>query len=134
MRVRERLVPALRSVHPAAEANVLRTASLLREETELLDGLVDAELAGADSIALARLRALPAALARMVVIRMAENAVGSYVPQAGERVQELLALGEHGGRAELHVGGQAGAVVEAGALSMRRLAPREARKPPPRED
>ncbi len=28
------------AVHPAAEANVLRTASLLREETELLDGLV----------------------------------------------------------------------------------------------
>jgi tRNA(Ile)-lysidine synthase len=134
VRVRERLVPALRAVHPAAEANVLRTASLLREETELLDGLVDAELAGADSIALARLRVLPAALARMVVIRLAENAVGSYVPQAGERVQELLALGEHGGRAELHVGGQAGAVVEAGALSMHRLAPRQARKPPPGED
>lgn len=133
VRVRERLVPALRAVHPAAEANVLRTARLLREETELLDGLVDAELAGADSIALARLRALPAALARMVVVRLAENAVGSYVPQAGERVQELLALGEHGGRAELHVGGQAGAVVEAGALSMHRLAPRQARKPPPGE-
>jgi tRNA(Ile)-lysidine synthase len=134
VRVRGRLVPALRAVHPAAEANVLRTASLLREETELLDGLVDAELAGAGSIALARLRALPAALARMVVIRLAEDAVGSYVPQAGERVQELLALGEHGGRAELHVGGQAGALVEAGALSMHRLAPRQARKPPPVED
>jgi tRNA(Ile)-lysidine synthase len=134
VRVREQLVPALRAVHPAAEANVLRTASLLREETELLDGLVDAELAGADSIALARLRALPAALARMLVIRLAENAVGSYVPQAGERVQELLALGEHGGRAELHVGGQAGAVVEAGALSMHRLAPLPPRKAPPRED
>jgi tRNA(Ile)-lysidine synthase len=133
VRVRERLVPALRAVHPAAEANVLRTASLLREETELLDGLVDAELAGADSIALARLRALPAGLARMVVIRLAERAVGSYVPQAGERVRELLALGERGGRAELHIGGQVGAVVEAGALSMHVLAPRQARKPPPGE-
>jgi tRNA(Ile)-lysidine synthase len=134
VRVREGLVPALRAVHPAAEANVLRTARLLREETELLEGLVEAELAGADSIALARLRALPAALARMVVIRLAENAVGSYVPQAGERVQELLALGEQRGRAELHVGGQAGAVVEAGSLSMRRLAPRQARQPPPGGD
>jgi tRNA(Ile)-lysidine synthase len=134
VRVRGGLVPALRAVHPAAEANVLRTARLLREETELLEGLVEAELAGADSIALARLRALPAALARMVVIRLAENAVGSYVPQAGERVQELLALGEQRGRAELHVGGQAGAVVEAGSLSMRRLAPRQAREPPPGED
>ncbi len=134
VRVREGLVPALRAVHPAAEANVLRTARLLREETELLDGLIDAELAGADSIALARLRALPAALARMVVVRLAENAVGTYVPQAGERVQELLALGEQRGRAELHVGGQAGAVVEAGSLSMHRLAPRQARKAPPGED
>jgi tRNA(Ile)-lysidine synthase len=134
VRVREQLVPALRAVHPAAEANVLRTALLLREETELLDGLVDAELAGSGSIALARLRALPAALARLIVIRLAEDAVGSYVPQAGERVEELLALGERGGRAELHVGGQAGAVVEAGALSMRRLPPRQPRRPPPGED
>ena len=43
-RVRHRLVPALREVHPAAESNVLRTALLLREETELLEGLVEAEL------------------------------------------------------------------------------------------
>jgi tRNA(Ile)-lysidine synthase len=134
VRVRERLVPALRAVHPAAEANVLRTARLLREETQLIDALVDAELAGEDSIALARLRQLPAALARMVVIRLAENAVGCYVPQAGERVRELLTLGERGGRAELHVGGQAGAIVEAGALRMHRLAPRQAREPPPGED
>jgi tRNA(Ile)-lysidine synthase len=134
VRVREQLVPALRAVHPAAEANVLRTALLLREETELLDGLVDAELAGSGSIALARLRALPDALARLIVIRLAEDAVGSYVPQAGERVHELLELGERGGRAELHVGGQAGAVVEAGALSMRRLPPRQPRRPPPGED
>ena len=134
VRVRERLVPALRAVHPAAEPNVLRTAWLLREETELLDGLVDAELGGGDSIALARLRALPAALARLIVIRLAEDAVGTYVPQAGERVHELLALGERGGRAELHVGGQAGAMLEAGRLRMRRLPPRRPRKSPPGED
>jgi tRNA(Ile)-lysidine synthase len=134
VRVRERLVPALRAVHPAAEANVLRTARLLREETQLLDGLVDAELAGDSSIALARLRALPAALARLVVIRLAEDAAGTYVPQAGERVAELLALGARGGHAELHVGGQAGAVIDAGALSMRRLPARETRKAPPGED
>jgi tRNA(Ile)-lysidine synthase len=45
-RVRHGLVGALRAVHPAAEANVLRTAALLREETELLEELVSAELAG----------------------------------------------------------------------------------------
>ncbi|HSZ14613.1 MAG TPA: tRNA lysidine(34) synthetase TilS [Solirubrobacteraceae bacterium] len=123
-RVRKWLVPALCAVHPAAEANVLRTASLLREETELLDGLVDAELAGRGEIAIARLRELPAALARMVVVRLAEAATGAYVPQAGDRVGEILALGARGGRAELHVGGQAGAVIEGGRLTMVELPPR----------
>ena len=84
-RVRDGVLPALRAVHPAAEANVLRTAALLREETELLDGLVAAELDGAARASqTARLRALPAALARMVVVRLAEDAAGTYVPQAGE--------------------------------------------------
>jgi tRNA(Ile)-lysidine synthase len=123
-RVRNRLVPALRDVHPAAEANVLRTASLLREETELLDGLVAAELAGRASIALARLQELPAARARLVVVRLAEDVTGAYVPQAGDRVEELLALGRRGGRAELHLGGHAGALIEDGVLEMVKLEPR----------
>jgi tRNA(Ile)-lysidine synthase len=130
-RVRTHVVPALRAVHPAAEANVLRTARLLREEKELLDALVEHELAGQPQIELARLEGLAPALARLVVIRLAEQAAGGYVPQAGERVQELLALGRRGGRAELHVGGQAGAVIEDGRLSMRRLPPRGQ---PPGED
>jgi tRNA(Ile)-lysidine synthase len=123
-RVRGSLVTALRAVHPAAEANVLRTASLLREETELLDGLVTDELAGVPRIALSRLQELPAALARLVVVRLAEDAVGTYVPQAGARVEEILALGRRGGRAELHVGGQAGAVIHNGVLEMVKLEPR----------
>lgn len=123
-RVRAGLVPALRAVHPAAEASVLRTAALLREETELLDGLVTDELGGRSSIALARLQELPAALARLVVVRLAEDATGSYVPQAGARVHEILALGRRGGRGELHVGGQASAVIDKGVLEMVKLAPR----------
>jgi tRNA(Ile)-lysidine synthase len=123
-RVRNGLVPALRAVHPAAEANVLRTARLLREETELLDGLVAEELGGGGGIALARLQALPAALARLVVVRLAEEATGGYVPQAGDRVGEILALGNRGGGAELHVGGQASAVIAEGVLRMRKLPPR----------
>jgi len=123
-RVRHGLLPALRAVHPAAEANVLRTASLLREETALLDGLVAQELAGGRRIAIARLQELPAALARLVVVRLAEEAAGTYVPQAGDRVAELVALGRRGGRAELHVGGLAGAVIEDGVLEMVKLPPR----------
>jgi tRNA(Ile)-lysidine synthase len=124
-RVRHGLLAALRAVHPAADANVLRTAGLLREETELLEWLVEDELGGGASIAIARLRELPAALARLVVVRLAEDAVGAFVPQAGDRVGEILALASRGGRAELHVGGNAGAVVEDGLLTMVRLPPRE---------
>jgi tRNA(Ile)-lysidine synthase len=124
VRVRHALVPALRTVHPAAEANVLRTARLLREETELLDGLVEDELAGGESISIARLAELPAALARLIVVRLAEDAAGTYVPQAGARVEDILALAARGGRAELHVGGLAGAVIEGGAVRMVKLPPR----------
>jgi tRNA(Ile)-lysidine synthase len=122
-RVRKQLVPALRTVHPTAESNVLRTARLLREETELLDELVDAELDGECVIAVERLALLPAALARMIVVRLAEQAVGGFVPQAGDRVEELLALARRGGRAELHVGGGVSAVLDGGLLAMRVLGP-----------
>jgi tRNA(Ile)-lysidine synthase len=125
VRVRHGLVPALRAVHPAAEANVLHTARLLREEAELLDGLVDEELAGRASIQVARLAELPTALARLVVVRLAEDAGGGYVPQARARVQELIALGRRGGHAELHVGGQVGARIEDGVLRMVKLPPRQ---------
>jgi tRNA(Ile)-lysidine synthase len=126
-RVRHGLLVALDAVHPAARANVLRTAELLREETELLDALVDAELAGRHGIAIERLRELPPALQRLVVIRLAEQAAGTYVPQAGERVGEILALGARGGRAELHVGGLVGAVIEGGELRTVAIPPREQR-------
>ncbi|HEY5045775.1 MAG TPA: tRNA lysidine(34) synthetase TilS [Solirubrobacteraceae bacterium] len=125
-RVRGGLVPALRAVHPAAEANVLRTASLLREETELLDGLVAETLERGRSIALARLEELETALARLVVVSLAEAAAGAYVPQAGDRVEEILELGRRsgGGRLDLHVGGNVSAVIEDGRLSMIKLPPR----------
>jgi len=127
-RVRNRLLPALDAVHPAARANLLRTAELLGEETELLDALVDAELHGASSIAIERLGELAPGLARLVVIRLAEQAAGTYVPQAGERVGEILALARRGGGAELHVGGLASAVIAGGELQMKRIEPRPQRE------
>ena len=45
-RIRHGLAEALAEVHPAAARNVLRTAELLRDEAEVLDGLVSAELEG----------------------------------------------------------------------------------------
>jgi tRNA(Ile)-lysidine synthase len=117
-RVRNQLVPALRAIHPAATDNVLRTAQLLRDEAAVLDEVVSTALAGRDRIALSRLAALPAALARLVVIRLAERAAGHLVPSAGDRVAELLALAPQGGSAELDVGGGVSAVVEYGVLRM----------------
>jgi tRNA(Ile)-lysidine synthase len=123
-RVRNRLLPAFDAVHPAARENVLRTARMLREEAEVLDGLVEGELKGSSSIATERLGELPPALARLVVVRLAEQVSGAYVPQAGARVGEILDLARRGGRAELHVGGLVGAVVEDGSLRMVELPPR----------
>ena len=124
-RVRHGLLVALDAVHPAAQANVLRTAELLREESSLLDALVREELGDRKSIPIERLRELHPALQRLVVIHLAERAAGTYVAQAGERVAEILALGERGGRAELHVGGLAAAVVEGGELRTIAIQPRE---------
>jgi tRNA(Ile)-lysidine synthase len=128
-RVRHGLGVALRAVHPAAEANVLRTVQLLREETELLDELVADTLEGSRSIATARLEELAPALARLVVVSLAEQAAGTYVPQAGDRVAEILELSRRdsrgsGGRLDLHVGGNVSARIEDGRLSMVRLPPR----------
>jgi tRNA(Ile)-lysidine synthase len=128
-RVRKGLVEALQEVHPAALSNVLRTAELLRAEGELLDGLVRAELGDDQSISVERLRRMPAGLQRLIVVRLAEDAAGTFVPQAGDRVAELLALADRGGRAELHVGGLVAAVVEDGALRFVEIPAREQRPP-----
>jgi len=117
-RVRHDVVAALRDVHPAAELNVLRTAALLRDEAAVLDELVTETLAGRSSIAIDRLGALPTALARLVVIRLAEDAHGGLAPAAGGRLPELLSLGQRGGSASLDLGDGVRAIVEYGVLRM----------------
>lgn len=112
-RVRGGLLPALRAVHPAAEANVVRTAELLREEAAVLDDVVDTALAGQDDISVEHLGALPDALARLVVRRLAERAAGRLCPRAGARLPDLLALAD----GALDVGDGARAVVRGGRLS-----------------
>jgi tRNA(Ile)-lysidine synthase len=118
-RVRGGLLPALRAVHPAAEENVVRTAALLREEAEVLDVVVDTALAGRDRIAVAHLAALPRALARLVVRRLAEAATGALCPRAAGRLEDILALGE----GALDLGDGARAVVEDGVLRCARTPP-----------
>jgi tRNA(Ile)-lysidine synthase len=115
-RVRAGLVPALRAVHPAAERNVVRTAELLRDEAEVLDVVVDTALAGSDRIAVDHLAALPRALARLVVRRLAETATGGLCARAPGRLDDIVALGD----GALDLGDGARAVVESGVLRCER--------------
>ena len=69
-RIRNELLPALRSIHPAAEANVLRTLEILRDEAEVLDSLIDTEPS------VERIAALPPALRRLTVQAIAGEGVG----------------------------------------------------------
>jgi tRNA(Ile)-lysidine synthase len=123
-RVRHRLAPALAEIHPAAARNVLRTAELLRDEAEVLDSLVDAELGGSNgsgrsTISLQRLGELPRPLRRLVVQRLADRAAGRPVSGAANHADEVAALRRRG-TAMLDLGGGVRAVVERGVLHAER--------------
>lgn len=122
-RVRHGLAAALAEIHPAAARNVLRTAELLRDEAEVLDSLVDAELGanGSDrgTIELSRLAELPPALRRLVVQRLADRAAGRPVPGAANHADEVAAL-RRTGTAMLDLGSGVRAVVERGILRAER--------------
>ena len=122
-RVRHRVLRGLRGVHPAAEQNLLRSVEILRAEAAVLDDVVEVALAGRARIALTRLAELPVALARLVVIRLAEDAAGEPVAAVGSRLGDLLELGRRGGSATLEVGGGVRAVVEYGVLRFTRERP-----------
>lgn len=123
-RVRHGLARALADIHPAAAQNVLRTAELLRDEAEVLDGLAAAELDGANgsppgTIELDRLAALPSALRRLVVQRLADAAAGRPVAGAANHADEVAAL-RRTGTAMLDLGGGVRAVAERGVLRAER--------------
>jgi tRNA(Ile)-lysidine synthase len=113
-------VPALRDVHPAAEGNVLALAEILRDETDVLDGLVDQQLNGRHEIELERLRGLPSAIRRLVVQRLADSAAGGLAPGAARRADEIAALKSPGA---LDIGSGVRAVVERQNLRFERLRP-----------
>ncbi|MEX2107449.1 MAG: tRNA lysidine(34) synthetase TilS [Solirubrobacterales bacterium] len=118
-RVRHGLARALSDVHPAATQNVLRTAELLRDEAEVLDALVVAEIDGsngsAGTIELERLAELPPALRRLVVQALADRAAGRPVPGAARHADEVAAL-RRTGTAMLDLGSGVRAIVERGVL------------------
>jgi tRNA(Ile)-lysidine synthase len=118
-RARAGLVAALRELHPAAEANVVRTAALLRDEAAVLDEVVATALAGRDHIAVDRLAALPPALARLVVRRLAEDAAERLCARAAARLPDILSLGD----GALDLGDGARAVVAGGVLRVEQTPP-----------
>jgi len=123
-RIRHGLARALAEAHPAAAQNVLRTAELLRDEAEVLDGLVDAELDGSrgsprGTIALERLAELPPALQRLVVQRLADRAAGRPVPGAARHAEEVAGL-RRTGTAMLDLGSGVRAIAERGVLRAER--------------
>jgi tRNA(Ile)-lysidine synthase len=100
-RVRHELLPLLERVAPGAERTIAETAKLLRDEAEALDALLPA------TDDLAEIAALPPALGRLVLRRLAGAPV---------RTEELLGLGERGGTVSLDVGQGLRAVVEYGSV------------------
>jgi tRNA(Ile)-lysidine synthase len=123
-RVRHDLLPALATIHPAAAANVLRTAELLRDEAEVLDALVAAEVDGSSgsprgTVALERFGELHPALRRLVLQRLADGAAGRPVPGAARFAEQVAGL-RRTGTAMLDLGGGVRAVVERGVLRAER--------------
>jgi tRNA(Ile)-lysidine synthase len=98
-RIRHGLVPALEAAHPAAQVNVLAVAEILRQEGAVLDELVDEILAGRREISLARLRSLSPALRRLVVQRLADEAVERPAAGVARRADEVAAMADRGSSA-----------------------------------
>jgi tRNA(Ile)-lysidine synthase len=117
--LRRDVIPELERIHPAAKANVLRTATVLREEAALLDSLVDAELAGtadvpAGAIGHSRFADLHPALRRLVLQRLADEAAGRPVPGAARFAEQVAGLSRGG--STLDLGSGIRAVLERGVL------------------
>ena len=119
-RVRHDVVAALRELSPAAERTIAETARQLRDESEVLDAVVDEalrELGGGPAISLPALLGHPPAVRRMVLRALAERAAPSGEPRSLSRreVEAILALDERGSKS-LDLGAGLRAVSEYGTL------------------
>jgi len=132
-RVREEILPVLRQIAPAAERTIADSSALLRDEAELLDGLVESTLArlgGPAGVQRAELEHEPPALRRLVLRRMAETAAGASRSLSRAEADAVLELGRAGGSAGLDLGGGLRAVAEYGTLRFS-LTPDEQETPEP---
>jgi tRNA(Ile)-lysidine synthase len=122
-RVRHDLLPALRAVGADPERTITETALLLRDEAEVLDRATAQALAGlggGPAVALADVRDLGPALARLVLRKLAEQAAGGPRALSRAEVDSVMALGDSGGSRSLDLGAQLRAVAEYGTLRFRR--------------
>jgi tRNA(Ile)-lysidine synthase len=126
-RIRHGLVPALEAAHPAAQANVLALAEILRQEGEVLEELIDTVLDGRSEIALATLRTLAPALRRLVVQRLADAVAGGPAAGVARRADEVAAMSDTG-IAALDLPHGVRATVESGVVRFGRTPPM--RSPP----
>ena len=117
-RVRHDVIEALRELSPAAERTIAETARQLRDEAEVLDGVVAEavkELGGGPAVLLAALREYPPAVRRLVLRKLAGRTLST------RELDEILALGERGSKS-LDLGGGLRAVSEYGTLRFSRTA------------
>jgi tRNA(Ile)-lysidine synthase len=120
-RVRHDVLDALRELSPAAERTIAETARQLRDEAEVLDATVrDAlsELAG-PAISLNALREYPAALQRLILRALAEQAAAGSRALSQREADEILGLGGQGTKS-LDLGDGLRAVAEYGTLRFTR--------------
>ena len=98
-RVRLDLLPSFRSLHPAAEANLLRTAELLAEDDAALDAVAADLLDGPCSLVTAAVAAAPPAVVRRALRRVA----GWPAPRpiAADRLIELARAASGSGQVPL---------------------------------
>jgi tRNA(Ile)-lysidine synthase len=114
--IRHEVMPALRRVHPGAEANLARSAQLLGELDDLLT-----ELAGEhveEQLDLERLAQLPAALRSLVLREAAEQAAGRPLRLSRDLTKRLCGLaGRRGGVERLSLTADLEAVRDRSRLS-----------------
>jgi len=121
-RAREGLLPALRSLGPAAERTIAETAQVLRDEAEVLDVAMEQALTGLGGgpvVEQSGLAAMPRALARLVLRCLAESAAGGPRSLSRSQTDSLLELSEAGGSGSLDLEGGLQAVAEYGTLRFR---------------
>jgi tRNA(Ile)-lysidine synthase len=127
-RLRLEILPALREIHPAADRNVLATAAQLRDEQEVLDRAVTEALREAGgggsppAVEVSRLAGLPAALRRLVLRRLAEDAAGGPVSIGTAEIASIERLAGAGGSGSVQIGGGVEAVCEYGIVRFGRRA------------